>query len=242
MMFEGKKKLMSDQLEGLEKSVVGTWTLTPEGKIDIDGNFSLATTQDYDRFWRLSFGRVTGNFDCSNRSLVSLYGGPEEVGGDFRVNGCGLTTLEGGPAEVGGSYDCSNNRLEDLVGAPESVGGDFVCYDVQTLKSLAGAPHSVGGEFNFGTWKTTTVIPKGKFSLRELNRIASLESTPPRVVRWIRRFLTPEEMQKRIDNNPTKALADMEGILHLPEFKGLRWPSGLGGQVDTLSDLSDIGV
>ena len=53
----------------------------------------------------ITFGKVGGNFDCSDNELKFLVGCPSEVGGDFK---------------------CKYNRLTSLKGCPRKVGGDIV--------------------------------------------------------------------------------------------------------------------
>ena len=117
----------------------------------------------------INFGRVAGDFDCSNLSLTSLEGAPTEVEGNFycyynlitSLKGapikvgkkfycyrCELTSLEGAPQKVGENFYCNHNQLTSLEGAPQmEVGGDFYCFK-NKLTSLEGAPHTVGGSFN----------------------------------------------------------------------------------------------
>ena len=98
----------------------------------------------------IDFGEVTGNFRCSRigrrKSLKSLKGAPQTVGGDFACVHNRLTSLEGAPRTVGGDFCCNFNRLTSLKGAPKTVGGDFSCFGNQ-LTSLEGAPKTVGGDF-----------------------------------------------------------------------------------------------
>ena len=96
------------------------------------------------------WGRVSGNFDCSEcDNLTSLEGAPEEVGKGFDCAYCSnLKSLQGAPQSVGGNFYCSHCiNLTSLEGAPETVGGKFSCSMCENLKSLKGAPKKVGLEF-----------------------------------------------------------------------------------------------
>ncbi len=112
--------------------VEGNYSINTDGTVDVDGNVDLG---GYDSTkLPLKFGKVSGNFDCSNSKLdFRIWGGaPKEVGGDFNCSGMAwkpstLTSLEGSPEEVGGDFTCSTNRLTSLIGAPKKVGGDFYC-------------------------------------------------------------------------------------------------------------------
>ena len=94
-------------------------------RYDYDGDLnkndlSILVSEDKDGFI-INFGKVTGDFNCSDLGLKSLKGAPREVGGI-----------------VGGSFSCSNNKLISLEGAPQKVGGDFYCRNNPDLNSLDG--------------------------------------------------------------------------------------------------------
>ena len=79
-------------------------TLNKDGTYDVDGNVyldSMGLTEI-----PLKFGKVNGNFSCSNNSL---------------------TNLVGSPIEVNGGFYCYNNQLTSLIGCPKYVGYDFWC-------------------------------------------------------------------------------------------------------------------
>ena len=137
-----------------------------DGDLDSD-TLSNFVSEDKDGF-TINFGKVIGNFDCSDLGLVSLKGAPTEVSGYFdctynqlsslegapqKVSGwfaCysnQLTSLKGAPQEVGGYFDCSDNHLTSLEGAPKKVGRNFICH-WNSLTSLKGAPTEVGGSFD----------------------------------------------------------------------------------------------
>ena len=60
----------------------------------------------------ITFGKVGGNFDCSDNEFKFLVGCPSEVGGDFKCKYNRLTSLKGCPRKVGGIFDCSHNNKE----------------------------------------------------------------------------------------------------------------------------------
>jgi hypothetical protein len=107
-----------------KKFGIENWSIR-DGLVDVDGHVDL---------WNrgltklpLKFGRVSGDFSCSNNNLTTLEGAPKEVGGYFDCENNNLTTLEGSPKEVGGDFICWNNNLTTLEGTPKEVDGDFYC-------------------------------------------------------------------------------------------------------------------
>ncbi len=71
----------------------------------------------------VSFGRVTGDFNCKGNRLTTLQGSPQIVGGSFDCRHNFLHTLEGGPVEVGGTFHCTSNPIMSLEGAPKKIEG-----------------------------------------------------------------------------------------------------------------------
>ena len=127
---------------------------------------------------------VVGNFYCFKNNLTSLEGAPKEVGGDFYCYGNQLTSLKGGSQVVGSSFDCSWNKLTSLEGAPQNVGKGFYC-DNNDLTSLEGAPQTVGGGFSCSINKLTSLkgAPKevGRgFNCRK-NQLTSLKGAPRKI-------------------------------------------------------------
>ena len=137
--------LTTEQIDFLDKYVRGKWKLNADGFVDVDGVFDCSNKGISD-FKGIKFGKATGYFDCSYNNLISLEGGPKEVGGSFNCSYNNLTSLEGGPKEVGGSFNCSDNNLISLEGGPKEVDGSFNCSD-NNLISLEGAPIEIGREF-----------------------------------------------------------------------------------------------
>ena len=121
--------LTTEQVKWLNSVVEGTWKLSPEGRVDVNGSVNAAGRKDLKTF-PVEFGKVTGNFDCSDcASLTTLQGSPSKVGSDFYCYRChSLTTLQGSPSEVRGDFACSGcASLTTLQGSPSEVGGGFYC-------------------------------------------------------------------------------------------------------------------
>jgi len=103
----------------------------PDGSYDFDEDLyaiELGNVIVNGRFI-IKFGKVGGDFVCSECELTTLEGAPEYVGRYFGCSYNELTSLKGAPERVGGDFDCSHNDLTSLEGAPKYVGGNFVCFD-----------------------------------------------------------------------------------------------------------------
>jgi len=106
--------------------------------------------------------KIYGEFIMDNNNLISLEGGPKEIGesskysvysnsdlkslkgcpaevGEFDASSCSLESLEGGPKIVNGDFRVGENKLNSLVGSPEVVRGKFICEynDIKDLKGIS---------------------------------------------------------------------------------------------------------
>ena len=150
------RKAIDKEKEGYKEKEINKlksmFTLNPQtNRYDYDGNLGNMilknfVSEDKDGFI-INFGKITGEFNCSELGLRSLKGAPIEVGGDFLCH-CNpnLHSLEGAPQKVGRDFSCTYNQLTSLKGAPTEVGRDFICSD-NLLTSLEGAPQTVGRDF-----------------------------------------------------------------------------------------------
>jgi hypothetical protein len=132
---------------------IKNYTINPDGTVDVGGDVNL-----YRKGLKelpLKFGKVSGDFYCSNNQLTTLEGAPKEVGGYFDCGSNELSTLEGAPKKVS-VFDCDYNQLVTLEGVPKEVGGSFYCRNNQ-LTTLEGAPTEVGGSFDCGDNHLTTL-------------------------------------------------------------------------------------
>jgi hypothetical protein len=197
--------LSKEQIEFLNKFTQGDWKYNQDtGLVDVSGSFNCGSKGLKD-FLGIRFGKVSGDFNCTDNQLTTLEGSPSRVGGSFwcrgnklttlegspsrvgRGFGCGnnqLTTLEGSPSEVGGYFYCGNNQLTTLEGSPSKVGGDFDCSGNQ-LTSLKGSPSSVGGNFDCYNNQLTTLEGSpsevGGDFICSGNQLTTLEGSPSRV-------------------------------------------------------------
>ena len=165
------------------------FTFNPQtNRYDYDGNLDTdiiknTISEDKDGFI-INFGKITGEFNCSELGLKSLKGAPTEVGETFYCYENQLTSLEGAPQKVGGSFWCYRNQLTSLKGAPKEIGGDFWC-SYNQLTSLEGAPQKVGGWFSCSDNQLTSLkeAPQtvgGDFYCSD-NQLTSLEGAPREV-------------------------------------------------------------
>ena len=179
--IENEKKDFKEKEINRLKSI---FTLNPQtNRYDYDGNLdndilSAFVSEDKDGFI-INFGKVTGNFNCSDLGLKSLKGVPQEVGRNFNCSWNKLTSLEGAPQEVGRNFNCNGNHLATLKGAPQKVGGGFWCY-INRLISLEGAPQTVGKYFDCSYNQLTSLkgAPKtvdGNFDCRKNFNLHSLD-------------------------------------------------------------------
>lgn len=134
---------IGDFWEDPNEYIKGTYTINSKGLVDVTGNVYITEYKLYKLPFK--FGKVSGNFDCSNNNLTTLEGCPYEVGGKFWCYGNNLTSLIGGPSEVGGGYHCSYNKLTNLKGSPRELNDYLRCYENQ-LTSLEGCPN-IKGDF-----------------------------------------------------------------------------------------------
>ena len=178
-------KLTKAQTGFLNRYVNGTWNLNSEGFVDVDGDFDCYEKRIKD-FMGIKFGKISGNFCCSENKLTSLEGAPQEVGKYFDCHRNKLTSLVGAPQKVGGGFDCGDNQLTSLEGAPKISGDDFYCYN-NKLTSLEGAPQKVGGNFSCSYNQLTSLVGapqevRGGFDCSN-NKLTSLVGAPQKVGR-----------------------------------------------------------
>lgn len=183
---------------------------------------------------------IGGDFSCHSNFLRTLQGGPETVGGDFSCHSNSLRSLKGAPQTVRGYFSCSNNPLQSLEGAPKTVGGSFDCSN-SPIQTLVGAPETVGEVFR----SDGVYIPEGGWTVPNLAK-EYLKSRGKRKKDLLGTLVSPEVLQRRIDQNPEKMavyLKDgLKDLLVLPEYQNIKFPQRLQGEIDLLSDLSGVGL
>lgn len=125
--------------------VSGVYDVNPDLTVSVRGSVKFMD-EKVDRL-PVRFREVTGNFDCSYSSLVTLDGAPVKLGGNLIVEECELVTLEYSPSAVQSFKAASGLRTETLSGGPATVTKDYDCSN-GSLKSLHGAPQVVPGMFD----------------------------------------------------------------------------------------------
>lgn len=182
---------------------IENYTINTDGSVDVDGDVSI---KNYLSKLPINFGKVTGDFKCSNNRLTTLKGCPSHVGKSFFCDDNHLETLEFSPISVGGGYYCDTNMLISLEGCPEEIKSHFHCQK-NRLKSLYGGPKNVGGDF-----------------FCQINLLTSLEGCPKKV----NRFLAGDNLFENLEGSPIEVMGDFNvGESQLKTLKG--GPSKVGG-------------
>jgi len=254
MLSDGQVNFLNTHTQGKWSLNLSTW------RVDIEGNFSCSYLGlGKSGFGGIQFGRVTGSFYCRSIGLESLADTPTFVGGQFDCSNNMLQSLVGSPEGVEDFY-CNNNSLSTLEGAPRTVRGDFFCQS-NDLTSLTGAPDVIGKSFvsdaivvsESNVFDPFGIYPSGQWAIADLvriwrelhervrngmvNRKSFIKSRD-----LLGTLVSPEVLQVRIDANPERAAVELKSIVHLPEYKNLKWPESLKTEVDLLSDLDSVGL
>jgi hypothetical protein len=118
---EGQATKIKEVLDTVKKTKLPDGTWHAHGDLDVS-YMNLSTLEN------LNVSIVDGSFNCSNNTLTSLEGCPNEIRDGFYCLNTNLTSLEGSPAKVNGNFDCNYNKLTSLKGCPKEIGGNFYCY------------------------------------------------------------------------------------------------------------------
>jgi hypothetical protein len=113
-------------IKKLNKNKSAKYTLNTDNSIDVEGNVDISSLNLKEM--PVKFGKVTGNFNCSDNDLTSLKHCPTTIVGDFYCSSNELTSLEHGPITISGDFYCSNNLLTSLEHGP-TVLGNFYCFN-----------------------------------------------------------------------------------------------------------------
>ncbi len=214
------------------------WTLNPQtGLVDVDGDFYCPKKELKD-FKGIRFGRVSGNFHCRQIGLTSLEGAPLQVGGHFDCSYNPIGSLIGAPQEVGGFFACVKNNLSSLEGGPKQVDGAYDCR-LNPLKSLDGAPEKVGGMFGCDAFR----LENGEWNMGSWLEL--LDTGSAEAKQLILSLLSPEEINKRIAEDPAGMVMMLKGVWNSESFKDVKnqliWPKGFEKEADLVGDLGNIG-
>ena len=117
-----------DRIDAICKEYdISKYIINSDGSVDVNGDVELSHQKLQNL--PLKFGKISGNFFCSNNELTSLVGCPHTVGGVFYCYDNQLSTLVGTPASVGDVYNCAANPLiSTYCGDIEiALGAGFLC-------------------------------------------------------------------------------------------------------------------
>jgi hypothetical protein len=140
-LFKESVDMKSNIREICKEYKIENYTINGDGTIDVDGDVDLSDMGLNEI--PLKFGRVSGDFICSNNSIKSLNGCPQWVGGHFSCRGNRLTSLEFCPQWVGGNFFCYNNQLTSLEYIPKVINKNIACFS-NNITSLIGINYIEG--------------------------------------------------------------------------------------------------
>lgn len=159
-----------------------SYTISEDGVVDVIGCVDISRrvgTNNKNKIdiIPIKFGKVSGDFDCSNNKLTSLSGCPDEVGKTFCARTNLLTSLKYIPEKIGTSYtdtsipngytiDISHNKIISLEGFPEISGGIDCSNNI--ISSLIGCPSEVY-DLNCSSNKLTDLVGSPKYINEDFN-------------------------------------------------------------------------
>ena len=264
VLFEAQTSVLTtDQEEFLNEYTYGTWSVNRQtGLVDVEGNFDCNfQSQSLKNLSVISFGHVSGNFDCSHILLTSLKGAPQTVGGSFdcgvnkltslkgapqTVNGdfvCGvnkLTSLKGAPQTVNGDFVCSRNKLTSLEGAPQTVGEGFYCYN-NRLTSLVGAPQTVGEGFYCDLFQ----LEEGEWNMEGWLKVLNTGTPAAQKLISTLPWLQPDWWNLELQRDPGKTVHLLGSLWkHMPKDlqSAIQIPKGYEDDFDLFSRFDELGL
>jgi hypothetical protein len=215
--FESLSGLSEDQKAWLDRCTRGSWSVGGEGIVNVQGDFDCSH-QNLGGFKGVRFRGVSGYFHCGGNNLTTLEGAPDTVGDGFYCNYNNLTTLEGAPKVVDGHFYCDGNKLVTLEGAPETVEGSFYSDSMQ--------------------------IPEGQWGISGWLKV--LEEGEPKAQKLIATLISPEALNKRLEESPETTMVSLKSVWNSPVFakirSQLRIPKGYEDEMNLMGDLDDIGL
>ena len=241
-IYESQKTsgLTKRQEQFLNKYTKGTWSVNPStGLVDVQGDF-LCHSRGMKSFQGISFGHVSGNFDCGNNELQSMEGAPQTVDGVFICFDNQLTSLKGAPKTVGVDFRCSKNQLISLEGAPKTVGRDFRCSKNQ-LQSLVGAPLTAGGDFLCDEFQ----LDQGKWNMQGWVEVLNTGTPQSKKLILTLPWLQPHWWNLELQRDPGKTVHLLGSAWnHMPKEmqSAIKIPKGYEDQLDLFSGFDELGL
>ena len=124
-----------------KKFKIENYTINDEGSIDVEGRVFL-----YGRNLKeipLKFNKINGDFDISHNTLSNLYNSPKYITGNFNCsNNSILTSLEGAPISCN-LFACTNTILQSLEGMGTDYNNINLC--ANNIKNLKGIQSHIKG-------------------------------------------------------------------------------------------------
>lgn len=179
---------------------------------------------------------------------------PEEVK-NIRISGSpSLVSLQGCPKVIRENFQIEDSGIENLKGGPEKCTGErYSITGNKSLLSIEEFPIDFKGRFFsdvincwFSFKDRIRILEEGiympaRFYADSRGEEANKKATPEQI-EFVATSLSLEYIQKLIDENPEKMAIVLRGLIKKSHFKGLKWPEKMKGEVDLLSDLSDVGL
>ena len=186
------------------------------------------------------FGKIIGNFDCSETNITSLEGSPNSVTGDFYCISTNITSLKGAPDSVTGEFNCFKTNITSLKGAPRSVTGDFFCVGTN-ITSLKGLPSNTKTVYIYYCWNLKLywddpnidrlyidLGTKGIVYHDELPLLKTLDLKFPYQVCYDKsneNHMIVQDIMKKYRNNTSMSLSEKRircklELLEYPEYEG----------------------
>ena len=247
VLFESKdvrlpSGLTKKQEKFLNRYTTGTWSVNPTtGLVDVQGHFNCSYVRvKLESFAGISFGHVSGDFDCSWNRLTSLEGAPQTVDGSFDCVRNQLTSLEGAPQTVGGYFNCNHNKLKSLEGAPQTVGRDFWCGENQ-LQTLEGAPQTVGGDFLCDEFQ----LDSGKWNMQGWVEVLNTGTPAAQKLILTLPWIQPDWWNQELQRDPGKTVHMLSTMWnHMPKDmqSAIKIPKGYEDQLDLFSGFDELGL
>ena len=232
--------LTKEQVKFLNKCISGTWSVNPSnGLVDVQGDFNCSRER-LESLLDISFGHVSGDFDCYDNQLTSLAGAPQKVDGDFNCFHNNLKSLEGAPRTVGGNFDCSPNDLKSLEGAPQTVNGNFDCSN-NKLQSLAGAPQTINGDFLCDEFQ----LDQGKWNMQGWVEVLNTGSEEAQKLILTLPWLGPDWWNLELQRDPGKTVHLLGSAWnHMPKDmqSAIKIPKGYEGDFELFSGFDELGL
>ncbi len=161
-----------EQIKFIEKATLNHYEIDENGFVNSD--ITVSFSRQYLKSIPVKFGRVDGNFDCSNNLLENLNNAPYYIGGSLETQGNKLKNFKGSIKKIEVSIYCGWNNLTSLKGLPK-FGEHFQGYDQQSeidgslLLHLANWMNNENISFEEAIIKGIDIIEEAEFRKFDLS-------------------------------------------------------------------------